>query len=217
MVEAGSQITVLSRRALLPPDSGHRATAVAVDVRDFDALERAVTVARDRHRVDFVVTCVGVGFYSPIGANFASAWTEIVTTNIVGLLNLLSVIDKVLPTLSRLVCVSSMAAHHVSATPGNLCYSVTKEAARTIVREYSAGLRAARRGTRVSMISPGYVEGTGFGEHFFAYADETSTRDLYAAGVNLTAGDVAALIEGILRQPRHIEIVDILVRPIGEP
>jgi NADP+-dependent farnesol dehydrogenase len=215
LAAGGQQITAVARRA---PELDEGVAAVSADVRDYAGLERVIRSAKDRQAVDYIVNCVGVGFYAPVGADYLRAWTDILTTNVASLLSLLSIIDTHCADLPVFVQVSSMAAHRPSRTPGNLCYSASKAAARVIVEEYRKQVRAAGRRTRVSMVSPGFVEETDFGRNFYAHAPAGVARaDLYGAHENLTADDVAAAIAHLLHTPERVEILDLIVCARDQP
>ena len=217
LAAAGSTLTALSRSGNVPNVNSSSIHSRAIDIRDYGALFSAIGAAKELHNVQFVVNCVGVGFYAPIGADYSEAWNEILATNVIGVLNLLSAVDNILPDLERFVHVSSMAAHRVSRVPGNLCYSVSKAAARTIVEEYRRSVREGGRQTRVSMVSPGFVEGTAFATKFFQHAKDTITFDPYSPHTNLSPYDVANIIMNILDQPPHIELADMLLLPSEQP
>lgn len=210
---AESNVTALSRRGQVPGLTSTFVSAGTVDIRDYTSIAAAIGEARRRHPIQYVVNCVGVGFYAPIGADYSKIWNDILATNVVGILNLLSVVDTILPELDHLIHVSSMAAHRVSRVPGNLCYSVSKAAARTIVEEHRRALRDAGRHTRISMVSPGFVEETDFIANFFTRGTRVPTADVCAGSRNLKPDDVAGLIMHVLALPPHMEITDILVRP----
>jgi len=216
LAESGSTITAMSRRGSVPGLNSPSVFPQVVDIRNYSALLLAVSAAKERHEVRFIVNCVGVGFYAPVGADYSTAWNEILSTNIVGVLNLLSAVENILPDIEHLVHVSSMAAHSISRVPGNVCYSASKAAARTIMEDYRRTVREGGRRTRVSMISPGFVEGTEFTNKFFKYADHV-TFDPYGSHANLSPKDVASLIMNILLQPLHILVGDILVLPSEQP
>lgn len=212
--ERGHLVTAVSRRA---PCLGEGIATSAADVRDFASLESAVLAARERGPVDYVVNCVGVGFYAPIGDDRSAVWTSMLTTNVTGLLCLLSVIERQLPALRTFVHVSSTAAHRPSRTPGNICYSAAKTAARVIVDEYRKQLREAGSDTRVCMVSPGLIEGTDFDRNFYSYAMEKDSRqDLYGAYASLSADQVAETIHSILSLPPTVEIIDMILAPVGQ-
>lgn len=212
--EAAS-IVALSRRGHVPPVEASL-QSFAVDVRDFDALDTAFATITAENRVDFVVNCVGVGFFAPIGADHSETWAEMLLTNVGGLLNLLSVIDRRAPSLGTLVHISSTAAHRPSRTPGNECYTASKVAARSIINGYRTIVHDSGRHTRVAMVSPGYVEGTDFDRNFFSKATPPTPVDLYGGQENLRPPDVADAIAGILSTPAHIEVDDLIIRPRGQ-
>lgn len=215
LAAGGQHVTAVSRRGLA---LGGRITPVAADVREYDALATAILQARSSHRVDYIINCVGVGFYAPIGADHTSAWNEILATNVTGLLSILSVIDRHCPDLDMFVHVSSMAAYRMSQTPGNICYSVSKASARMIVEEYRRQIRAAGRTTKISMISPGFVENTGFQENFYSYEGKPAgAADIYGAHDSLAPEDVALAIDNIINYPDHMEVIDMILAPTGQP
>jgi NADP+-dependent farnesol dehydrogenase len=213
LVESGSAVTVLSRGGG-GPEQARRAIA---DIRDFAALERAVAEAIEHHPVNFVVNCAGVGFYAPMGEDHSATWNEILETNVTGVLNLISVVERVLDDLADFVHVSSMAAHRASATPGNVCYSAAKAAARVVVEEHRRLSRAAGRSGRVSMISPGFISDTEFGRRFFERAEGEKAQPLFDGFKSLAADEVAALVEMVLALPPNVEVGDFLVRPTEQP
>ncbi|WP_405115069.1 SDR family oxidoreductase [Micromonospora sp. NBC_01405] len=213
----GDEVTLVSRRAVTPPP-GSAGVSAPADIRDFGRLEQIFTDACRRGPLDYVVNCVGVGFYAPLGADNSAIWNDILTVNVTGLLNLLSVVDRTCPELTRLVHVSSMAAHRVSRTPGNLAYSVAKAGAKTIVEEYRRSLRADGRSTRVSMVSPGFVESTDFGRNYFSRTGDTAPQpDIYGGHRNLTAADVADVVAYVLGSPPHIEFLDLVFCSAEQP
>lgn len=183
---------------------------VVVDVRDFDAV--AATV-RDAGPLDYVVNCVGVGFYAPFGSDNTVAWQEILDSNIRGLLNVVSAVLRDRPDLGHFVHVSSLAAHRISATPGNVAYSVAKAGGRTIVQELRRELREMGRATRVSMVSPGFVEGTDFGANYFRHRPAPDVGDIYGNHTNLRPPDVADVIRYVLGLPPQVEVLDIMIAP----
>jgi NADP-dependent 3-hydroxy acid dehydrogenase YdfG len=191
---------------------------VCADVRDFAAVEELIREARAKGAVDYVVNCVGVGFYAPVGDNHSDAWTAILDTNVRGLLNTLSAIEQHCEDLPLFVHVSSLAAHRVSRTPGNLVYSVAKAGAHRIVEEHRQDLRGRGRQTRVSIVTPGFVVGTDFGRNYYVHAaTDVPRRDLYGVHDNLEPSEVSDTIRYVLASPAHVELREIVVAPAGQP
>lgn len=216
-LDAGDEVVAVGRRGASRAAEGQAGEVdwVSADVRDFDELAETL---RQAAPFDYLVNCVGVGFYAPLGSDNTAAWQQILDTNLRGLLNLVSIIGRDYPELADLVHISSLAAHRVSETPGNLAYSVSKAGARTIVQELRRHLRAEGRSTRVSMISPGFIEGTGFGANYFTFRDSgEDDPGLYDAHVNLGPSEVASTVGYVLGLPRHVEVLDLLIAPTGQP
>jgi 3-hydroxy acid dehydrogenase/malonic semialdehyde reductase len=214
----GDELVAVGRRGASFADAQSATSGVrwvSADIRDFDSLARTLHQAAP---FDYLVNCVGVGFYAPVGSDNTAAWREILDTNLRGLLNVVSIIGQACPGLADFVHVSSLAAHRVSETPGNLAYSVAKAGARTIVQELRRELRAQGSLTRVSMVSPGLVEGTDFGKNYYNFRDASvSGPGLYDQHVNLAPSDVAGVISYVLALPRHMEVLDVLVAPTAQP
>ena len=70
-------------------------------------------------------------------------------------------------------------------------------------------LREAKSATRISAVSPGYVE-TEFAEIY--NKSEEAARQTYGRHKVLEAADVAAAVVYLLSQPPHVQVHDVLVR-----
>jgi NADP-dependent 3-hydroxy acid dehydrogenase YdfG len=210
LTTTATRIYAASRRGVAPV-AHPSVVGVRCDVQSYDDVRRLL----DRP-VDYLVNCAGVGFYAPLDGPYTAEWTEMVLTNVVGLANLLAVAATADPPLKGIVHIGSLASHRMSHVPGNVVYSVTKMSARLLVEDYRRQTRAAGRDTRVMSISPGFIEGTEFGDHFFRGAPELAV-DLYAAHRALTAADVAELIDWMLALPPHVEVTDLITRPRQQP
>lgn len=205
---AGDAVLVAGRRGIVPP--GCAATGMRCDVRSPEQVAAVLTGP-----ADWVVNAAGVGFYAPVAPEFATRWSEIVDTNVVGLLNLLAALGE-RPPIGQFVHISSLAALRPSRTPGNDVYAASKAAGAALVARYRAGLRAAGHRTRVSVVSPGYVGGTDFEANF--YRDAPVAGPAVTAGFPpLTAADVASVVDHALSAPAHLELSEIVVRPIAQP
>ena len=173
-----------------------------VEATDFDQVARLL---KGTGPLDWVVSCVGVGYYAPLTADYSPAWKEILRVNVLALANLLTALDRTQPDLAALVVVSSLAAYQPSTTPGNTMYSAAKTAARTLLEQYRSEVRRAGRRLRVCSISPGYVRDTDFGAHYFDY-EPNQAVDLYADEPSMRPDDVAGMIEYSLLTPDGVEL-----------
>ena len=163
---------------------------------------------------DWVVNAVGVGFYAPFAPEYAPRWSEILETNVVGLLNLLAALGEQ-PPIGQLVHISSLAAVRPSRTPGNDVYAASKAAGAAVIAQYRSGLRAAGSRTRVSVVTPGFVGGTDFEANYYRDAPAPGPP-VTGAFPPLTADDVATVVGQVLSSPAHLELSEIIVRPIGQ-
>jgi NADP-dependent 3-hydroxy acid dehydrogenase YdfG len=214
LVRAGDDVVVMSRGTSTAEAVGH---VIQVDVRSHTSVSAAFTAASAARALDYVINCVGIGFYAPIGQDHADTWNDILATNVTGLLNVLSVIDAQCPDLAQLLHVSSMAAHRPSRTPGNTCYAASKTAANSIIAQYRQGLRDTGRQTRVCVVSPGVVGQTGFSAGYYSRHPGPHGQTHLDVGAGLRTQDIADLIVQVLHLPSHIEIIDLLVNLLGQP
>ncbi len=217
-VAAGDKVVAVGRRSaeivasVLPEGCAYR----QADARDHEALRGVL--AKGPVRPDYVINCVGVGFYAPLDGDHTAAWQEVIDTDLRGALNLASIVLTDLEELRHLVHISSLAAHRPSRTPGNLAYSVAKAGARTVMSELRRELREQGRTTRISMISPGLVENTDFGRNFYKYAQPNGGPvSLYKSFCNLVPDDVADVVDFVLNRPEHVEVLDLIVAPKDQP
>lgn len=186
------------------------------DIRNHKEVEQLFSTILAENRVDFIVNCVGVGYFAPLGENYQRYWEEIFQTNVIGLMNLLSVVSSQARDLKHFLHVSSLAAHRPSQTLGNIAYTSAKVACIPIINHFRAELREQNNFMKVSSISPGYISGTGFGDRFFDSAPHKKS-DLYARFKGLAPCDVAQLIAFMLKAKAHVEISEIIVRPVEQP
>jgi NADP-dependent 3-hydroxy acid dehydrogenase YdfG len=207
----GERVYALSRRGTVPVDDA-LVTGLACDIADYGELADALRSIPES--LSTVVNCVGTGFYAPLTDDHSGAWQEMARTNVVGLANMLAVVDGM--DLDDFVHVGSLAAHRVSGVAGNGFYSATKTAAKVLLESHRQTLRARGRQTRILTVSPGFVAGTDFGRNFFRDRPDLA-RDLYADFPPLAAQDVAEQVLAVLDTPRHIELTDVVMRPQGQP
>lgn len=191
---------------------GDRPDDVVADIRSYASIDSAIARITELGPMDFVVSCVGVGYYAPIGADYSPQWSDTLETNVVGLLNLLSVLHERIPALGHFVHIGSLAARRVSSTPGSLVYSVSKTAAQIITEQFRVLLRADGRPTKVTTVSPGFVVGTEWADRYFAHA-EAERVALFAGHDSLEPGDVADVVAQILMTGGDPEITEVVVRP----
>ncbi|MCW5889797.1 MAG: SDR family NAD(P)-dependent oxidoreductase [bacterium] len=217
---AGARVTLAARRAdrleALAADlrAGGAEVAVAVaDMRDEAQIVAMIGLARERFGgVDVLVNNAGLGRQAPLTTGATALWREMLEVNVLGLC--IATREAVQDMERRgvaghIVHVSSMAGHRVPS-PQSGVYPATKFAVRALTEALRQELRAEGSAIRVSCVSPGHVEtefaGVWSGD---AEAGAASYRKMRA----LQPADVAEAILWIVRQPPHVQVHDVLVRP----
>lgn len=146
---------------------------------------------------------------SKITESNVSDWAEMLSTNVNAAFVITARAARSMCARNSgdIVVLSSVAAHY--AYEKGAVYCASKHA----VRAFHEALRleTLESGVRVMMISPGMVE-TEFSIVRFS-GDNQRASAVYEGVDSLNAGDVAESILFALRQPRHINLDDIIIKP----
>lgn len=205
-VDAGWRVVLAARREDRLSDlaselgGGERAVPVRCDVTSFEDQEAAVQTAVDRFgRLDAFLANAGFGAKRGFLEETPEHWRAMVETNVLG------AAYSIRAALAHfkgqgsghVLLMSSVAGRR--ALPGSL-YSATKFA----VTALGEGLRAevAETPIKVTLIEPGMVD-----TDFFENSPDGA----------LEAGDVARAIVYALSQPAHVDVNEVLVRPVTQP
>lgn len=140
-------------------------------------------------------------------------WRRMFELNVLGTLQ---VTKALLPALERsgaghVVMVNSVAGFETY--PGGGGYTAAKHAERALAKT----LRVELLGTplRVTEINPGLVGGTEFSVVRFG-GDTDRVREVYEGLTPLTAEDVADCIVWAVTRPSHVNVDEIVVRPLDQ-
>jgi NADP-dependent 3-hydroxy acid dehydrogenase YdfG len=182
-----------------------RALAVRCDVTEPDEVERFTRSALDGFgRIDAVFANAGFGATRGFLEETPEHWREMVLTNVFGVA---LTIRFTLPHLlergdGHYVITSSVAGRR--ALPGSL-YSASKWAATAIGEALRQELRSMHSNytIRVTLIEPGTVD-----TPFF---DEPPGPDNA-----LNADDIAGAVMYALSQPPHVDVNEVLIRPVSQ-
>lgn len=207
-------IYTASRRDISEPNT---VTHYKVDISNYSDIEAVFKKLHSQNiKLNYLINCVGVGFYAPLTEDYSQYWQKILGTNVLGLSNILSLsLQYRIPT-DHFVHLGSLAAYRISQTPGNLIYSASKTAALPLLSGYRKEIKASLKDIKVSFISPGFIEGTDFGKNFFVSSPENKT-DLYSKFQGLKPMDIAENILYVLKSPPHVEISEMSIRPKDQP
>ena len=205
-VEAGWRVVLGARSedrlAALAEELGgeERAVAARCDVTEWEDQQRLVATALERHgRLDASLANAGFGAARGFTEESVEQWRSMIDTNVYGVA--LS-IRAVLPHFreqgsGHMLLMGSVAGRR--ALPGSL-YSATKWA----VTAMGEALRAevADTAIKTTLIEPGMVD--------------TPFFDNRPTGA-LEADDIARAVMYALSQPPHVDVNEVLVRPVNQP
>jgi NADP-dependent 3-hydroxy acid dehydrogenase YdfG len=180
-----------------------RALARRCDVADWDDQEALVAAALERFgRIDAVFANAGFGAARGFLKESPEQWRSMVETNVLGVAY---TIRAALPEFLRrraghFVLTSSVAGRR--SLPGSL-YSATKFAVTGMGESLRQELRQADEGrdVRVTVVEPGMVD-----TPFF----DNPVSDA------LTDEDIAGVVMFALSQPPHVDLNEVLVRPVHQ-
>ena len=193
---------------------GERFHAAPCDLRDAQQIRRLFArVDALPGRLAVLVNNAGLGHQQSLLDGDAEKWREMLEVNVLALCICTREALQRMRTDDRgaIVHISSMAAHRVP--PGSGVYSATKYAVRSLTEGLRQELRALGSAIRVTAVSPGLVE-TEFHGIFYGSEEEAAAAN---PGLRvLDDRDVAEAVRYVLRQPEHVEVHDVLLRPTAQ-
>lgn len=175
-----------------------RALAVPCDVTDWRAQQQLVSVALDAFgQIDAAFANAGFGGPRGFLNDTPEHWREMVLTNVYGAaLTLRATIPALKQSRGHLLLTSSVAGRR--ALPGSM-YSCTKHAVTAMGEAARQDLHGT--GIRVTLIEPGMVD-----TPFFENRPTDALHD----------DDVARAVIYAISQPPHVDVNEILVRPVSQ-
>lgn len=209
-VVAGARRTELLAEVCAPIS----ATALPLDLTEGGSIDRFVMEVEKRFgHVDVLVNNAGVALrQDPVVEGRDEDWIQMIETNILGLLRMTR---GVLPLLRRsprghIVNVGSTGGFEVY--PGGSCYTGTKHATRAITR--TLRLELLGEPIRVTEIAPG-MTATEIYEVRFP-DDPARARRVFEGVQPLASEDVAECIRWAVSLPPHVNIDELVVRPLAQ-
>jgi 3-hydroxy acid dehydrogenase/malonic semialdehyde reductase len=206
---SGARVVACARRgdrlSALAAELGDRVLAIELDVRDREAVERAVgDLPAAFAAIDVLANNAGLakGLEPAQRANLDD-WDQMVDTNCKGLVY---VTRAVLPGMvargrGHVINIGSVAGSY--PYPGGNVYGASK----AFVHQFSLNLRSDLHGTgvRVTSVEPGLSGGTEFSTVRFN-GDEERARAVYTGVDPLSADDVAESVHWVASLPAHVNV-----------
>jgi NADP-dependent 3-hydroxy acid dehydrogenase YdfG len=176
-----------------------RAIAVTCDVTDFAQQERMMRATTDAFgRLDVAFANAGFGAARGFLEGDPEQWREMVLTNVLGAAyTIRATIPALRQSVGHLLLTSSVAGRR--ALSGSL-YSATKHAVTAMAESARQDLNDS--GVRVTSIEPGMVD-----TPFFDNRPSNA----------LQPDDIARAVMFAVSQPPHVDVNEILVRPVSQP
>lgn len=208
----GARVLLAARRAdrlaaLARELPGSR--AVTLDVRDADAVQRALA----SEPLDIAVVNAGLGLgLGALDQGQPRDWSTMIDTNVKGLLHCLGAVLPGMRSRQRgdVVLIGSVAGRQVY--PGGNVYCATKHAVRAVYESLRVDFSGS--GLRFTTVDPGMVT-TEFSRVRFQ-GDEARAQKVYAGMTPLTPEDVADAIVYALTRPSHVNIGEIVIWPTDQ-
>lgn len=213
---AGASVTLVGRRQsrldALVGSLGDRAGAIALDVRDRDAVA-SLGLPEGHGPLDVLVNAAGLALgLSPFHEASQADLDTMIDTNCKALVALTRrfVPDMVARGTGHVVHIGSVAGAY--PYPSGHVYGATK----AFVHQFSQGLKAdlAGTGVRVTSIEPGMVE-TEFSRVRFD-GDDARAKKVYEGMTPLSADDIADLVLFAVTRPAHVNINALEVMPVAQ-
>jgi NADP-dependent 3-hydroxy acid dehydrogenase YdfG len=185
-----------------------------LDVRDQASIAAFVgAIAAEYGQAEVLINNAGLAAgLQPLAEGSDADWVQMMETNVLGLLR---VTKAMLPLLRRaprahIVNLGSVAGFEVY--PGGVGYTASKHAVRAITR--TLRLELMGEPIRVTEIEPGMVD-TEFSLVRFK-GDQSRAAAVYEGMQPLTGADVADCIVWAVTRPPHVNIDELVVRPIAQ-
>lgn len=185
-----------------------------LDVMEPASIEAFVRVVEAEYgQVEILVNNAGLAAgLQPLAEGNDQDWVQMMETNVLGLLR---VTRAMLPLLrlaprAHIVNLGSVAGFEVY--PGGVGYTASKHAVRAITK--TLRLELLGEPIRVTEIEPGMVE-TEFSLVRFK-GDQTKADSVYKGMTPLTGADVADCIVWVVTRPAHVNVDELVLRPVAQ-
>jgi len=216
LAAAGFTLVVGARRmnrlAALAAEIGAR--ALSLDVRDLASIARFVeSIGAEYGHIDVLVNNAGLSAgLDPVAEGQDDDWVQMMETNVLGVLRMTRACLPLLRKAERAHIVNLGSVAGFEVYPGGVGYTASKHAVRAISK--TLRLELLGEPIRVTEIAPGLAE-TEFSLVRFK-GDRERAAAPYQGLQPLVAADIADCIVWAVTRPAHVNIDELVVRPIGQ-
>lgn len=211
----GYRVVVGARRVeRLERVAGEDGVAMRLDVTDEQSINEFVGEIKKRFgRIDLLVNNAGGAFgLNPIEHAVDDEWTRMWETNVLGLMWMTRACVPLLRKSrhGHIVNIGSVAGFETYV--GGAGYTAVKHAVRAITKTLRLELNGEP--IRITEIAPGLVE-TEFSLVRF-HGDRKRAKSVYDGMKPLTAEDIADCIVFAVTRPPHVDIDEMVIRPVAQ-
>ncbi|KAK5647082.1 hypothetical protein RI129_005546 [Pyrocoelia pectoralis] len=229
LVEEGMKVAGLARRkerveelaASLKKAKGEL-HAIRVDLtKEEDILNAFEYVIKNLGPIHVLVNNAGLNHASSLCSGKTKDWKQILETNTLALsIATREAIQNMIANDvdGHIIHINSVAGHPLSHTPATM-YGASKYALTSLTESLRIELNAAKSKIKVTSISPGHVL-----TEFLDALSENSDGKVSKEDVKLfrqhnpalKPEDVADSVLYVLETPRHVQVHELIIKPIGE-
>ncbi len=216
LVAAGFTLVVGARRmdrlATLATEIGAR--ALHLDVVDRSSIDQFVrTIDAEYGQIELLVNNAGLAAgLEPVADGRDDDWVQMMETNVLGVLRMTRACLPLLRKAPRAHIVNMGSVAGFEVYPGGAGYSASKHAVRAISR--TLRLELLGEPIRVTEIEPGLAE-TEFSLVRFK-GDQERAAAPYKGVKPLVAADVADCVVWVVTRPPHVNIDELVIRPLAQ-
>ncbi|KAF2901343.1 hypothetical protein ILUMI_04849 [Ignelater luminosus] len=224
LVEAGLIVVALARRkekidelAKTLENKNGKIFPIKADVsKEQDILDAFRWVKDNVGPVHILINSAGVNRNTNLRDGDTSMWKEIMDTNVLGLCIATREAIKDMRANNvdgHIVHLNSIAGHKVPHFPQVNVYPASKHAVTALTETLRQELNSIGSKIKITSISPGVVK-TEFRKA--AGLLENNPENAYENYPHLVATDVADAIMYVLSTPPHVQVHELMIKPIGE-
>jgi NADP-dependent 3-hydroxy acid dehydrogenase YdfG len=223
LADAGATVMVVARRKdrlkkLVEEISKQGGTAMAIeaDLTEQSAAKDVIDEVISNHKqLDILVNNAGVMLLGPALKAPLEEWESMISLNVLSLMRLT---HAALPHLAKadtghIVNISSVAGRIASAN--SAVYNASKWAVNAFTEALRQELARDKLPVRTTLIEPGAVD-TELASHNRPEIQETLKERWKGIDKKLESDDVARAIMFAVTQPKHVNINEILIRPLSQ-
>uniref|UniRef100_A0A1Y1MHG4 Dehydrogenase/reductase SDR family member 11 n=1 Tax=Photinus pyralis TaxID=7054 RepID=A0A1Y1MHG4_PHOPY len=195
---------------------------VPVDMsKEADIIQAFDYVAEHLGAIHVLVNSAGCSRITPLSCGETDNWKDIFDINVIGLSIATREALKNMAanqTDGHIVHINSIYGHYATKL-NNSMYCASKFAVTALTESLRCELIARKSRTKITSISPGYVE-TEFMDVLSKTSNGLFSKELLHSfrhnNPYLKPEDVANCVLYALKTPPHVQVHDVIIRPIGE-